>query len=82
MEKSQQLVFKLLEFLKKKEFNSYASKYYYVQTEFDSNVTDFEALSNANLLILCSSLHTKYVIILMWIFQAVWDDNYCYFEDG
>lgn len=53
---------------------------YYVNTEYDSNVTDFEALSNANRLVLCSCLEPVYVKLLMYVFMAIYDDNYVYFE--
>ena len=54
---------------------------YYCHNEFDSNVTEFEGLSNCNKIVLKSKLSKKYIPIIMLIFQAIYDDNYYMFED-
>lgn len=52
---------------------------YYSNCEFDSVVTEFESLSNANCLLFSSSLDLNSVELLMKIFQAVYDNNYIFF---
>ncbi len=54
---------------------------YYAHNEFDSNVTEFEGLSNSRKIVLATSLDIKYVHVLMRIFQCVYDSNYWIFED-
>ena len=55
---------------------------YYTNTEFDSNVTDFEALSNGNRLVLKSNLDARSSELVVRIFQAVYDKNYVYFTES
>lgn len=54
---------------------------YYCHTEFDSNVTEFEGLSNCNKIVLKSKLNTIHIPGIMKIFQAIYDNNYYMFED-
>lgn len=53
---------------------------YYCHTEFDSNVTEFEGLSNCNKIMLKTKLNTIHIPGLMRIFQAIYDNNYNMFE--
>jgi hypothetical protein len=55
---------------------------YFVHQEFDSNVTDFEGLSNDNKIVLKSSLAYLDIFIIMKFFQMIYDDNYYLFEDA
>lgn len=48
---------------------------YYVNTEFDSNVDDFESLSNSNMLVLTSCLEPTDVHLLMQLFHAIYQDE-------
>jgi len=54
---------------------------YYAHNEFDSNVTEFEGLSNSRKIVLATSLDIKSVHVIMRIFQCVYDSNYWVFED-
>lgn len=82
MTQPQLLVFKLLQYFKNKQDKESEEYKYYTNTQDDSNVTDFESLSNANVLVLHSCLQPKYIGVLMNIFQAIWDDNYWYFQQA
>lgn len=55
---------------------------YYVHREFDSNVTEFEGLSNSNKIVLKTKLDIKLIPGIMHIFQQIYDNNYYMFEDG
>lgn len=66
---------------KKMEQNPFLKYKYYVNTEFDSNVTDFESLSNGNRLVFKSCLPAKDVYLLMKLFHAIYEDNYWMFEE-
>lgn len=54
---------------------------YYVHNEFDSNVTEFEGLSNSRRIVLATPLDINHAHVLMRIFQCVYDSNYWVFED-
>lgn len=56
--------------------DTYYSYLYYCHTEFDSNVTEFEGLSNSNKIVVKSKLNSKYMPIVMQIFQNIYDNNY------
>lgn len=82
MSKSKLLVLNILKLLQKKEDELIKSPYkYYTNTECDSNVSDFEALSNANRLVLYSNLECIDIQLLMSIFRTIWDDNYRRFSE-
>lgn len=53
--------------------NSYT---YYCHTEYDSNVTEFEGLSNSNKIVLKSKINSKYIPIIIGLFQDIYDNNY------
>ena len=54
---------------------------YYAHNECDSNVTEFEGLSNSRKIVLATPLDIKHAHVLMRIFQCVYDSNYWVFED-
>jgi hypothetical protein len=54
---------------------------YYCHTEFDSNVTEFEGLSNSNKIVLKSRLDVKYIPIIMRIFHNIYEKNYWYLSE-
>lgn len=49
---------------------------YYCHTEYDSNVTEFEGLSNSNKIVLKSKINSKYIPIIIGLFQDIYDNNY------
>jgi hypothetical protein len=53
---------------------------YYTHTEFDSNVTEFEGLSNSNKIVLATKLDKKYIPGIMRLFQTIYDNNFYMFE--
>ena len=55
---------------------------YICHNEFDSNTTKFEALSNARLIVLKTKFTGNTLILLMDIFQAIYDNNYFKFIDS
>jgi hypothetical protein len=63
---------------KEKDF---VSKKYFVHSEFDSNVTEFEGLSNENRILFYSSLNYIDVFVIMHLFQNIYDDNYYLFDE-
>ncbi len=54
---------------------------YYAHNECDSNVTEFEGMSNSRRIVLATSLDIKFVHVIMRIFQCVYDSDYWVFED-
>jgi hypothetical protein len=54
---------------------------YYAHNEIDTILTEFEGLSNSRKIILATSIETKFVPIIMKIFQCVYDSNYWVFEN-
>ena len=44
-------------------------------------VTDFDALSNVNKLVLTTNLEPVDVLLIMDIFQAIYDNNYYKFDE-
>lgn len=81
-EPHKKLILNILNYYKEKE-NSVLNKTYkyYANTEFDSNVTDFEALSNGNRLLLYTCLNPTDVFLLVQIFRSIYDNNYYYFKE-
>lgn len=77
------LIKNILTFFLEKEnsedFSNNKSRYY-THTEIDSNVTNFEALSNANRLVFKSKLEPLQVSLILSIFQAIYDKNYFKFS--
>ena len=69
-------------FLRFLELEDNNTQYYYCHREFDSNVTKFESLSNANVLVLKTGLPFMYIEPIMRIFQCIYDDNYYIFEEN
>lgn len=70
----------LLKLYKKLEMNSSLEYKYYTHTEMDSNVTEFEGLSNSNKIVFKTKLESKYVPTIMKIFQSIYDDNPLIFD--
>ena len=54
---------------------SKSKELYYVHTEYDSNVSVFEGLSNCNKIVLKTKINTKYVPLIMDLFQSIYDKN-------
>jgi hypothetical protein len=54
---------------------------YYAHNECDSNVTEFEGMSNSRRIVLATSLNINFVHVIMRIFQCVYDSNYWVFEN-
>ena len=75
------LIDNILKYYQNLENESTGEIKYYCHTEFDSNVTEFEGLSNSNKIILKTKLSVNFISGLMKIFQAIYDDNYYFFED-
>jgi hypothetical protein len=71
----------LLEFTTRSQ-NQINNYIYYCHSEFDSNTTEFESLSNANKIVLKTKLNKKYVPGIMRLFQCIYDNNYWIFEDN
>jgi hypothetical protein len=74
------LLIELLKLYKKLEMNSLLEYKYYTHTEMDSNVTEFEGLSNSNKIVFKTKLESKYVPTIMKIFQSIYDDNPIIFD--
>ena len=53
---------------------------YYTHVEIDSDGTDFEQLSNANLIGIKTNLPLKYANVLLCLFQMIIDNNYYLME--
>lgn len=77
---NKQLVKNILKHYINLENESPAEYHYYCHTEYDSNITTFEELSNANKIVLKSKINVKYIPIIMKIFQSIYDNNYWIFE--
>jgi hypothetical protein len=60
--------------------NQHNDYIYYCHTEFDSNTTEFESLSNANKIVLKTKLNKNYIPGIMRLFQCIYDNNYWIFE--
>jgi len=73
------LVKSILNYYQSLESNS--SIKYYAHNEFDTNLTEFEGMSNSRKIVLATSLDPKFVPIIIRIFQCVYDSNYWIFED-
>ena len=72
---------KILQYYVKKENNIKNTEYiFYIHTEYDSNVTDFERLSNENKILLKSKLQIVDISIILKIFQCIYDKNYIIFK--
>lgn len=54
---------------------------YYCHREIDSNVTNFEGLSNCNKIVIKSKLNHKQMSTIMILFQCIYDSNYYIFEN-
>jgi hypothetical protein len=54
---------------------------YYAHNEIGSILTEFEGLSNSRKIILATSIESKFVPVVMKIFQCVYDSNYWIFEN-
>jgi hypothetical protein len=76
-----ELVKNILTHYKNKEETEEGEYLFFTHTEFDSNVTNFEGLSNENRIVLQSSLNKIDVLLIMRLFQSVYDDNYYWIED-
>jgi|694.fasta_scaffold10808_6 hypothetical protein len=71
------LVLNILINLKLKEANMLQQNYkYYTYTKNDSNLNEFESLSNDNVFVLHSCLEFDDIVLLMKIFQAIIDRNF------
>jgi hypothetical protein len=60
------------------ESKSTSEYLYYTHTEFDSNQTEFEALSCANKIVLKTKIQIKYVPYILAIFHSVYEK----YDDG
>lgn len=69
----------ILKYLQTKEKEDKSKKW--VHREFDSNQTNFEFLSNQNMIGFSSSLSGKKICVLMEIFQILFDRNYWRIEE-
>ena len=65
------LIDNILKYYQNLENESTGEIKYYCHTEFDSNVTEFEGLSNSNKIILKTKLSVNFISGLMKIFQAI-----------
>jgi hypothetical protein len=74
------LILNILENLKLKEDCMSEKNYkYYTLIKSGSNLTEFELLSNKNIFVLHSCLNYVDITLLMKIFQAIIDRNFCNF---
>jgi hypothetical protein len=69
---------KILQYLQSKEKEDPKR---WVHHEFDSNLTNFEHLSNQHVIGFSSSLSGKKICVLMAIFQSLFDHNYWLIEE-
>lgn len=76
-----ELVKNILTHYKEKEEKEGGEKIFFTHDEYSSHVTEFEGLSNEKRIVLQSSLNKIDVLIIMRLFQNVYDDNYYRFED-
>lgn len=53
---------------------------YFCHNEYDSNVTEFEGLSNSNKIVLKTKINLIHIPAIMKIFQGIYDNNYYMFE--
>lgn len=79
MSQIKQVVQNIFDILKTKQNES--SFHYVRNNEFDSNVTDFEGLSNDSKIVLKSNLSERNDKIAIRLLQMVLDDNYLLIED-
>jgi hypothetical protein len=77
--KVKNLIKTLLEYYVSLE-NKEVNPRFYAHNEFDSNVTEFEGLSNSRRIIVKTSIDRKYIPGIMLIFQCIYDNNYWFFE--
>jgi hypothetical protein len=75
-----ELVKNILTHYKNKEDTEGGKYLFFTHTECDSNLTDFEGFSNENRIVLKSSLNKNDVLLIMRLFQSVYDDNYWVFD--
>lgn len=78
--KEKKLVETILSYYAEKEKKASGPKMYFTNTEFDSNVSVFEGLSNANRLGLISKLPLKSAKVVLAILQAILSENFWIFD--
>lgn len=82
LNKIKTLLKKILQYYVEKENKIKNTEYmFYIHTEFDSNVTEFEGLSNENKILLKSKLQIVDIPIILKIFQCIYDKNYFIFKE-
>ena len=80
--KIKNLVKNILQFYIEKEKNNNNKIHFYAHDEWDSNQTDFEALSNERRIILKTQLtDNKDISIIFNLFQGIYDNNLWIFDE-
>jgi hypothetical protein len=79
--KIMKFVYDLMSKYKQMESESTNEYIYSCHNEFDSNVSEFEGLSNGNYIVVKTKLNPIHMPIIMRMFQSIYDDSYWPYED-